>query len=95
MDAGGIRPPGAEENAMDNPTTRRAGSAKHRTQKLMMSPYYLDDVSFTLSDIRRARGEGDPSAVHCPPYANDRPIRGPGPPVVGERTHTGRSRIFT
>ena len=40
---------------MHHPTTRQATRTTHRTQKSSLSPYVLDDVAFTLSDIRRAR----------------------------------------
>ena len=57
---------------MHHPTTRRAARATHRTQKSSLDPYVLDDVAFTLSDIRRARAEGEPTAVPL------RPIGGVG-----------------
>ena len=48
---------------MHHPTTRRATRATRRTQKPSLDPYVLDDVAFTLSDILRARGQSEPSAV--------------------------------
>ncbi len=48
---------------MHHPTTRRATRRTHRTQKSSLSPYVLDDVAFTLSDIRRARAESEPSTA--------------------------------
>jgi hypothetical protein len=48
---------------MHHPTKRQASRTTHRTQKSSISPYVLDDVAFTLSDIRRARAEGEPLPV--------------------------------
>jgi len=48
---------------MHHPTKRQAGRTTHRSQKPSVDPYVLDDVAFTLSDIRRARAESEPSAV--------------------------------
>ena len=53
----------AKEDAMHHPTTRLATRATRRTQKPSLDPYVLDDVAFTLSDILRARGQSEPSAV--------------------------------
>jgi len=36
-------------------STRQSTRTAHRTQKSSLNPYVLDDVAFTLSDIRRAR----------------------------------------
>ncbi len=48
---------------MHHPTNRQATRTAHRTEKSALSPYVLDEVAFTLSDIRRARAESDgPSA---------------------------------
>jgi len=46
---------------MHHPTTRPTTRTTHRTQKSSLNPYVLDDVAFTLSDIRWARAEGEPS----------------------------------
>jgi hypothetical protein len=63
MNRGDTRSPDATGDAMHHPTTRRAARAAHRTQKSSLDPYVLDDVAFTLSDIRRARAESEPTAV--------------------------------
>jgi len=48
---------------MHHPTNRQATRTAHRTQKSSLNPYVLDDVAFTLSDIRRARAESDASTA--------------------------------
>ena len=40
---------------MHHPTNRQTARTAHRTQKPSLNPYVLDEVAFTLSDIRRAR----------------------------------------
>ena len=47
---------------MHHPTNHRTARTAHRTQKSSLNPYVLDDVAFTLSDIRRARADGEASA---------------------------------
>ena len=53
----------AKEDTMHHTRTRSATRTAHRTQKPSLDPYVLDDVAFTLSDILRARGQSEPSAV--------------------------------
>jgi hydroxyethylthiazole kinase-like sugar kinase family protein len=48
---------------MHHPTNRQAMRAAHRTWKSSLDPYVLDEVAFTLSDIRRARAESDVSTA--------------------------------
>jgi len=44
---------------MHHRTNRQAIRTAHRTQKSSLNPYVLDEIAFTLSDIRRARSESD------------------------------------
>ncbi len=44
---------------MHHPTNRQVTRTTHRTQKSSLNPYVLDEVAFTLSDIRRARAGSD------------------------------------
>ncbi len=53
-------PPGAEETTMHHVRTPKAADAPPRRQR-RVDPYLLDEVTFTLSDIRRARGLCDPA----------------------------------
>ena len=46
-----------EETAKMNRTRiRRSVPATHRNGRPSLSPYYMDETAFTLSDIRRDRG---------------------------------------
>ncbi len=48
---------------MKQTTSRRATSKAHRTLSPAFNPYVLDEIGFTLSDIRRARSDGDSVAA--------------------------------
>ena len=47
---------------MKQTTSHQATRKAHRTQSPAFNPYVLDEIGFTLSDIRRARAESDLAA---------------------------------
>ncbi len=46
---------------MHHVRTPKSADATARRARASLDPYLLDEVTFTLSDIRRARGENKPS----------------------------------
>jgi len=48
-------------------STRQSTRTANRTQKSSLNPYVLDDVAFTLSDIRRAREQSESTDVQLTP----------------------------
>ena len=46
---------------MHHVRTPKSADATARRQRASLDPYLLDEVTFTLSDIRRARGECEPA----------------------------------
>ena len=49
---------------MHHRTNHQGTRTAHRTPKSSLNPYVLDEVAFTLSDIRRARAENTASTAH-------------------------------
>ena len=47
---------------MHHPTSRQVTRKTHRTARSSLSPYHLDEVGLTLSEIRLARAEISPGA---------------------------------
>jgi len=47
---------------MHHSTPHRTTRTTHRTQRPSLSPYVLEDTALTLSDIRRARAQGEVAA---------------------------------
>ncbi len=47
---------------MHHPTTSTTRRTTRRTPRPGLDPYFIDEVAFTLSDIRRARAESTPVA---------------------------------
>jgi hypothetical protein len=46
---------------MHHVRTPKSADATARRPRVSLDPYLLDEVTFTLTDIRRARGETAPS----------------------------------
>jgi hypothetical protein len=48
-------------DTMHHVRTPKSADAASRRQRTSLDPYMLDEVTFTLSEIRRARGECEPA----------------------------------